>query len=368
MQYIKLQLGCLIMILFPLIRNTRMARILGVKRSNEIIKLQAAVVSELFFDAATAYTVNKLDSIPGIVNGILHWGFLVSISSLVFFFFSYFMSSLQNHEWEKRKKSFTYGIYILDIILITATMPWIYYVIGKTTNYSYGIPVYITYAMLFAMLTLLTIELIKVWREISMYQKSTAMVLYITFAAVTILQVIFPEILISSLVPVMVLYAASMNIEDPRLIHLYAEQERIRKELERINALLSSKERQSQRTGEPAANAELIVLSGTTHNEVRLLPDDLLYAEAEGNYVTVVYQENNEIKRQQIRQTMKQVMQMTEDNRQIIRVHRAYIVNLNHVVKVSGNSQGYQLSLDAANAQVPVSRSFVTEFNEAFSC
>ncbi|PLX09668.1 MAG: hypothetical protein C0596_01215 [Marinilabiliales bacterium] len=48
-----------------------------------------------------------------------------------------------------------------------------------------------------------------------------------------------------------------------------------------------------------------------------------------------------------------------------MKTHRAYIVNIYKVKKVSGNSQGYVLTIENCEVQIPVSRSQTKLFKKA---
>lgn len=379
MQYIKLQLACILLSLMPIIRNTRMARFLGIKRSKEVKWLQAAIMAELTFDAATAYTVNHMDSVPAWLNTGLHWFFLVSVVTMVTVFFAYFMHNLQNHEWTATKRRALVGIYLLSIILMSVTMPMLYYVKGETTCYSYGIPVFICFGTVAVILGMMANELKNVWDDVSGLQLATAMVLFLSMLFVCAVQATFPEMLISSLVPTIVLYSANMNIEDPHLLYQQQEREKIESELSKINSMLIQ---QARDIAEKKLSGDNNVSQGDNNKEekkenpLKVILEDapyldtsgtFLYAEAEGNYIDVIYFDGERIKKHQLRQTMKQMSLLLEDYERLMRVHRAFIVNLDSVTHVTGNSQGYQLSLRYTEQQVPVSRTYIADFNEAMS-
>ena len=59
-----------------------------------------------------------------------------------------------------------------------------------------------------------------------------------------------------------------------------------------------------------------------------------------------------------MRCTLKQMEEQLQGVQGIMRCHRAYIVNIAHVEHVSGNGQGYRLTLKATKEQVPVSRQY----------
>ena len=42
-----------------------------------------------------------------------------------------------------------------------------------------------------------------------------------------------------------------------------------------------------------------------------------------------------------------------------LKVHRSYVVNLNQITKISGNSQGMQISLKGLDEIIPVSRNYI---------
>ena len=91
--------------------------------------------------------------------------------------------------------------------------------------------------------------------------------------------------------------------------------------------------------------------------------DQILFIESEGNYVKVHYRDGEEVKYEMIRSTMKSIEDLISD-KVLFRCHRAFIVNLDYVQKVEGNSQGYILEMEYSNDQIPVSRSYVKPFKK----
>lgn len=81
------------------------------------------------------------------------------------------------------------------------------------------------------------------------------------------------------------------------------------------------------------------------------------------NYVEVVYTFNNNITRKLLRTTLRNVQTNLRNFSQYYRCHRAYIVNLEKVKKVTGNAQGYRLIIQDVDELIPVSRSMTKEIN-----
>lgn len=104
-----------------------------------------------------------------------------------------------------------------------------------------------------------------------------------------------------------------------------------------------------------------LTLTGTTNNELlQLQASEFLYMASADNYVEITYQFHSELKKKLLRGTLKRFEKELE-NPAITRCHRSYIVNLSQVLKVSGNAQGYTLTLRNNNLSIPVSRSYADQ-------
>ena len=108
-----------------------------------------------------------------------------------------------------------------------------------------------------------------------------------------------------------------------------------------------------------------ITLEGTTNEHVSLEISDLLYIEAVGNYVKVLFlKANNEVHATMLRATMKQMEDALQAYPIIVRCHRAFMVNLVQVERISSNSRAMQLVMRHSHDAVPVSRSHVNRLKE----
>lgn len=90
---------------------------------------------------------------------------------------------------------------------------------------------------------------------------------------------------------------------------------------------------------------------------------DLIFIESFGNYIKVYYSEENEGKNQVLRSTLKRIQSDLSVYKNLFQCHRAYLVNTSNIINVSGNAQGYKLSLNNTDFEVPVARSYIKEFN-----
>lgn len=91
--------------------------------------------------------------------------------------------------------------------------------------------------------------------------------------------------------------------------------------------------------------------------------DTLFFVRAEGNYVEIFYRTANEVKKELKRIPLAKLEAQLSNYPQLIRSHRAYLINTNNIHLISGNAQGYQVSFTGTNEQALVSRSKMTAFN-----
>jgi DNA-binding LytR/AlgR family response regulator len=106
----------------------------------------------------------------------------------------------------------------------------------------------------------------------------------------------------------------------------------------------------------------LITLSGKTKDTIRLNPNNILFIEASGNYVTIHYLEEGKVSRRTLRTTILQMEDALKAYSSIIRCHRAFIVNIAYIEKINTYPQGYLLMLEPTDKEVPVSRTYKKNF------
>lgn len=95
--------------------------------------------------------------------------------------------------------------------------------------------------------------------------------------------------------------------------------------------------------------------------KLKINVNDFLCVKSMGNYVTFYYLQNNSMKKEIIRGTMKKFDELFSENKEIIRCHKSHFVNLNKVKTTSGNARALYLHLDELDFPIPVSRNFSKE-------
>ena len=112
----------------------------------------------------------------------------------------------------------------------------------------------------------------------------------------------------------------------------------------------------------PAAVEETITLQiqeeSLKESPIVMQLTEFVYAQSEGNYITVYYLEDNVIMQKLIRLSLKQLEIQLEHLSQIKRCHRSYLINTQHIKAIDGNARSLNIQLDNVATPIPVSRSF----------
>lgn len=88
---------------------------------------------------------------------------------------------------------------------------------------------------------------------------------------------------------------------------------------------------------------------------------NLIIIKSEDNYCKLFYQQNDEIKTQLLRITLKNIEKQLETFPAFVRSHRSFIVNKNHISEITGNARAYYIHFDNSEEIVPISRNFPKE-------
>ena len=83
-----------------------------------------------------------------------------------------------------------------------------------------------------------------------------------------------------------------------------------------------------------------------------------IYAQSEGNYVTIFYLDDSTLSRKLIRLSLKQLEVQFKNHSQVKRCHRSYLINTEHIITIDGNARSLTIQLDKVPTSIPVSRSF----------
>ncbi|MEM9983373.1 MAG: LytTR family DNA-binding domain-containing protein [Bacteroidota bacterium] len=113
----------------------------------------------------------------------------------------------------------------------------------------------------------------------------------------------------------------------------------------------------------PAAEVEEPMTVNIQEESVKAAPlvmplAAFVYAQSEGNYVTIYHLEDSVLVHTLIRLSLKQLEIQLENCSSIKRCHRSYLINTQHLKSIDGNARSLTIQLNKVATSIPVSRSF----------
>lgn len=110
----------------------------------------------------------------------------------------------------------------------------------------------------------------------------------------------------------------------------------------------------------------ILSLRGNTKSDTNLQLNigQLFYVESDANYLKVAVFENNQLQIKRIRLTIKQFEEATRDFPQLMRCHRAFMVNMDHVTYYQGSVSKGELHFDVIKDVIPVSKTYTTAISD----
>ena len=221
MEYCKLQIGCLIAVLYIIFIYIKEKQRFHMSRSftlyDGILVIGAFC---LIMDGTTAYTVNHLDQVNDILNRVLHGMFLVSIDTLIFTLFLYIMSETGYLEENKKRLLLFCVPYMLNVLGVMLGLNSLEYRVGRMSNYSMGVSAYTCFIMAGVYIVSAVWIFFRRWRYIQMHRRVSIFTCLLVVIGVTSYQMVVPDALVTSVGTMMIILGTYMNQEDPAMREL----------------------------------------------------------------------------------------------------------------------------------------------------
>lgn len=84
----------------------------------------------------------------------------------------------------------------------------------------------------------------------------------------------------------------------------------------------------------------------------------ILLISSAGNYCEIFFERENKLEKALLRNKISNLEKSLQEFPEIIRCHRKHIINIDKVLMLDGNTQGYKVKLFHMNELIPVSRSY----------
>lgn len=179
--------------------------------------LLIAMIFNLIFDGATVYTVNHLDTVPPLLNEILHRFFIGSIVFIVFLFYQYISYLIEEETGKPRRFDLLARIFLVVAELGVLLLP-VHYAITENGNYSDGIHANLCYISTAFYLFFCAGMLICNWKQIDKKKKMAIGVALVVEVTVGVLQGLHHEWLISGMGITLMTMSFYLTLENPDIL------------------------------------------------------------------------------------------------------------------------------------------------------
>lgn len=221
MEHCKLQIGCLISLLYLALVYLRQLKKFKYSLHDSFFdEMLALGIFSVLFDGATAFTVNRLDVIPSSLNMILHLLFFISMDTLVFVIFLFMLNTVGFFPKTRAGKICIFIPFIANVAVIISTIGSIEYKIGNTTNYSSGVAAYTCFIMTAVYIIMTLYIFFRRFGRIDKDKRAGVLTYMLVLSCVMVIQMIFPETLITSLGITVCVFGIYFNLEDPAIREL----------------------------------------------------------------------------------------------------------------------------------------------------
>ena len=221
MVYCKLQIGCLLIILYIAFMYWKECK--RFRQHHKLSVFDGLLVLGLLcvlFDGITAHTVNHLEVISKTTNQVLHLLFLLSLDSFIFLLFIYMISITIGLPKRKSRIFLLCSPFFVNVILVVVNIPTLKYYEGKISNYSMGISAYTCFVMAGIYILFSMILFFGRWRYIEKHKRVSIFTYLFVMACVTGYQMMHPQSLLSSICVTIIVLGVYMNQENPSVVEL----------------------------------------------------------------------------------------------------------------------------------------------------
>ena len=141
------------------------------------------------------------------------------------------------------------------------------------------------------------------------------------------------------------------------------------KELGQQNQSLISESKiiqsQIEKYKEDILNKSIEFISENKAENLTLLVAEIALIKSANNYVEIIYKEGEILKKNLIRNTLKNIELQLKEYSSFIRCHRICIVNRHYIEKLKKNYNNYWITIKGYDEQIPVSRQYLLKLKEA---
>lgn len=179
--------------------------------------LLVTMLVHLVLDAGTVYTVNHLDTVPGLLNDTLHRFFIGTMVLVVYLFYQYIATLVEEEGGKPQKLQVPAKIFLVLAEFAVMLLP-VYYAVTPDGNYSAGYHFKVCYVTMAFYLFLCMWLLLGNWKQIDKKKKFAVGAALLIELVVSILQAFHPTWLISGMGLTLMTMSFYLTLENPDIL------------------------------------------------------------------------------------------------------------------------------------------------------
>ena len=179
--------------------------------------LLVVVLVHLILDTATVYTVNHLDTVPLLLNNVLHRLFIGTMVLIVYLFYQYIAILVQEETGKPHSLDPAARLFLAAAELGVLLLP-VHYAITPNGNYSDGIHANVCYISTAFYLLLCVWLLSRHWRQLDPKKKRAIGAALGIEVAVSLIQAVHPTWLISGMGITLMTMSFDLTLENPDIL------------------------------------------------------------------------------------------------------------------------------------------------------
>jgi len=151
----------------------------------------------------------------------------------------------------------------------------------------------------------------------------------------------------------------------PVALRLYDLNKELKQQNESLMSAKKTIQNQVEKFEEDNLGKSIEFISENKSEILTLLVSDIAFIKSADNYVEVVYKSGDNLRKNLIRNTLKNIELQLKEYSNFIRCHRICVVNKHYIEKFSKNYNNHWITIRGYNEKIPVSRQYLLKVREA---
>ena len=221
LEYAKLQIGCLIIVLYiAFVYFSESMRTKHKYKHSMFDLIVIITIITLVLDGGTAVMVNHLDTVSMVLLDISHLFFYLSIDAFIFCIYLYLLEITERFPEDLKGKIILYAPFVVNVLAVVWTVDDTVYIENSLSNYSMGFAAVACYVMAFVYVVLAFYTFVRRKRYIEHHKRAAILVYMLTLAGTCIYQILIPEALVTSIAYTVIVIGMYVNQQNPALQEL----------------------------------------------------------------------------------------------------------------------------------------------------